>query len=440
MSTTQMRDEAQGLIAKAQGALEAGSLVEAEQFSAEAETKIATADQQDAAAAKIKKLSTTLDAESLRPLSLTLEEQTKTAAEQTERMNKRKSSYRPATWIKGLPAAAQPREILSLAGEDEQDEARVYSTAFLDWMTGGWKSDAEWQINADPMFVKAMSEGTDSAGGYYVPDEYIDRDVHDPGAPGAVLRPHCTQIRVSGKAGYLPGFGDVTWAAMTEGSAPTAVTPTISQYAYVVEKSGAIVQVSNELLADAQSNIPALITSAARESSGRYLDLNILNGTASAWGGVLQSGSINNYTAANAASIVALDVTGTYFNIDSQWRDNAVWVSRSGVASAVAGIGSTAAGLHAIPALTASPNDSLLGRPYIQSDVSGNGLDNSVATANVTLLVGDFRQVYLVERAGFTMSRNESVYWASDQTGFQVTFRAGSALGIATAFSKMTQA
>jgi HK97 family phage major capsid protein len=106
----------------------------------------------------------------------------------------------------------------------------------------------------------------------------------------------------------------------------------------------------------------------------------------------------------------------------------------------VAGIGSTSAGLHAISALTASPNDSLLGRPYLQSDISGNGLDNSVATANVTLLVGDFRQVYLVERAGFVMSRNESVYWASDQTGFQVTFRAGSALGIATAFSKMTQA
>jgi HK97 family phage major capsid protein len=254
-----------------------------------------------------------------------------------------------------------------------------------------------------------------------------------------VLRPHCTQIRVSGKAGYIPGFGDVTWAAMTEGTAPSAVTPTISQYSFTVEKSGAIIQVSNELLADAQSNIPALITSAARESSGRYLDLNILNGTGH-WGGVLQSGSIGNYTAANAASIVALDITGTLFNLDSQWRGNAVWVSRSGVAAAIAGIGSTSAGLHAIPALTASPNDSLLGRPYLQSDISGNGLDNSVATANVTLLVGDFKQVYLVERAGFTVSRNESVYWASDQTGFQVTFRAGSALGIATAFSKMTQA
>jgi HK97 family phage major capsid protein len=434
-----MRDEAQGLIAKAQGALEEGNLEEAEKLSAEAEAQIGTADQQDAAAAKIKKLTTSLDAESPRPLTLTLEEQTRTTAEQSAQMNKRKSNYRPATWIKGLPAAAQPREILSLAGEDVQDEARVYSTAFLNWMTGGWKSDAEWQINADPMFVKAMSEGTDSAGGYYVPDEYIDRDIHDPGAPGAVLRPHCTQIRVSGKAGYIPGFGDVTWAAMTEGTAPSAVTPTISQYSFTVEKSGAIIQVSNELLADAQSNIPALITSAARESSGRYLDLNILNGTGH-WGGVLQSGSIGNYTAANAASIVALDITGTLFNLDSQWRGNAVWVSRSGVAAAIAGIGSTSAGLHAIPALTASPNDSLLGRPYLQSDISGNGLDNSVATANVTLLVGDFKQVYLVERAGFTVSRNESVYWASDQTGFQVTFRAGSALGIATAFSKMTQA
>ena len=440
--TIRLRDEAHASTINAQKALDGGEVEQSLSFSTEAEKLLARADELDSAEHKIKILQADtrdLDAKRIE-VTPSETEAAQTEAEKSLNGSTYATDYKPVAWVKGLPASAQPKFVMDNAGEKHKEAARIQSDAFVKWMT--YPSDEAFRNNASSDHVKAMNEGTDSQGGYYVPEEFIARSVHDPGQPSSVLRQYTTNVRVSSKDGYAPSLGAVTWAAMSEGSAPTAVTPTIGQVPFTLEKSGALIQISDELLADSAMNIPDLLAGAARESSGRYEDVNLINGTG-AWGGVLIGATgVSDYTFAGASAITAADLIGLFYDLDAQWRqsDACIFLTSSPVAAYISGIGSTAAGVHAITSLNDSPSEWLLGKRAIQNDTSGNGLGAAVTTGLTTVLVGDWRQVMLFERTGFTVSRDASRYWDAGQVGFKFEFRSGSATSISTAFRKGVQA
>ena len=346
--TTRMRTEAEALIAKATESLSEGEIEKSNSFIDEAEVLHIKADELDEAASRIKLLQA--DREQLDSTRIevtpTIDEIPIIAKEVSIQGAKYDPNYRPESYIKSMPAAAQPKHILDVCGENIKARAAAYSNAFRHWMS--YSDESSFRLNADPAYVKQMVEGTDADGGYYVPEEFLARNWNlYEGVPGGTLRDFCTTIRVTSKDGYAPSMAALTWAAMTEATAPSAVKPTIGQVAFTLEKSGSLVQISDELLEDEAMNIPDLLAGAARKAAGQFQNRMLLNGTG-AWAGVLQSGSIGTHTTANAASIVAADITGTYYDIDADFRDseNAIFVSKSGIASAIAAIGSAAAGIH----------------------------------------------------------------------------------------------
>ena len=81
-----------------------------------------------------------------------------------------------------LPASSQPMWVQEQMGDNEKDTARNITDAFTKWMRSP-SEDIFWKT-ATPDEQKAMQEDTDAEGGYFVPEQFINATIHDPGVPG----------------------------------------------------------------------------------------------------------------------------------------------------------------------------------------------------------------------------------------------------------------
>ena len=104
------------------------------------------------------------------------------------------------------------------------------------------------------------------------------------------------------------------------------------------------------------------------------------------------------------------------------------------ISKTVNSIQSTGNGVTGITDLTQAPANFLLGRPAINSDVSGNGLADSITANDEIAIFGDFRNYYIFDRIGFTIRRNDSLYMENDQIGFFGTRRGDGQVGLTDAF------
>ena len=77
------------------------------------------------------------------------------------------NSFKPAGYNDSLPAASQSAWVKSAYGQDLKDQAAAYEKAFETWVRS--RSDMEFEKRAEPWMLKALSEGTDSAGKQNLP-------------------------------------------------------------------------------------------------------------------------------------------------------------------------------------------------------------------------------------------------------------------------------
>lgn len=275
---------------------------------------------------------------------------------------------------------------------------------------------------------------TDTEGGYFVPEEFINQVVHDPGVPGSRLRELATVIRVSSKDGYVPTIASATWAAIAEEAAFSDQTPTVGQVPFSIEKSGGLVKVTRELLEDSAINLPALLSQIFQEAAGRFEDTGVISGNNSTqYGGIMSDTDVAFHTMANATSIVAADLVGGYYALNSQFRSNGTWIMKSAIASLINQIQLTGNGVTGITNITAAPSDFILGRPNVVTDVT-SGLGATITSTEKCAIFGNMKQYYIFDRVGFTIRRNDDLYMGNDQVGFFATRRGDGQVGLSEAF------
>ena len=429
MDTTKVRQEAGALLAKAENALGEGNVEEFQRIVDDARAKMDSADSIDKAASDLKKLQGDFQ-QPLNTVPLASKDVESYNAEDTTA--KLKADYKPATWVKGLPAMSQPVWVQEKMGTTQKEQAQFQTDTFVKWLRS--PSDNVFFKTASLDEVKAMQEDTDTEGGYFVPEEFINQTIHDPGVPGSQLRPLCTVIRVSSKDGYVPTMGSATWAAIAEEAAFSDQTPTVGQVAFSIEKSGGLVKVTRELLDDSAINLPSLLTQIFQESAGRFEDVGIISGNnTTQYAGIMSDSDVAFYTMANATSIVAADLVGTFYKLDSQFRANGTWVMKSAIASLINQINLTGNGVTGVPNITAAPSDFIMGRPNVTTDVV-SGLGGSITSTEKIAIFGDFKNYYIFDRIGFTIRRNDSIYMPNDQVAFFATRRGDGQVGLADAF------
>ena len=429
MDTKEMRQQATALGVMAQRSLEEGDIESTVRMTEEVGALMEKADQADAAAKNLKALQGELN----RPMNeIPVTSSDVSVYDPNDTTSRLKMDYKPASYIKGLPAMAQPLWVQEQMGENLKNEARFMTDTFVKWLRS--PSDDMFWKTASPDEVKAMQEDTDAEGGFFVPEQFINQVVHDTGVPGSQLRPLCTVIRVASKDGYIPTMASATWAAIAEEAAFGESTPVVGQVAFSIEKSGGSVKVARELLDDSAINLPALLSQIFQEAAGQFEDVGIISGNnTTQYAGIMSDASVAFYTMANATSVVGADLIGTYYALNAQHRANASWVMKSSIAALVNSIAITAAGVHSIPSLTAAPADFILGKQAVLTDVV-SGLGGNITSTEKIAIFGDFRKYYIFDRVGFTIRRNDDLYMANDQVGFFATRRGDGQVGLPAAF------
>jgi len=424
-----LRNQAGALLDQAQVAMDQGEMDTFRRLVDEAQVTMTKADEIDAAASQVRKLRGEFN-QPLNAIPVTSNDVAVfNAMDNTARI---KSDYKPASWMKGLPAMAQPEWVLDLCGDNIKDQAQFMTDTFVKWMRS--PSDNVFWKTASPDEVKAMQEDTDAEGGFFVPEQFINQVVRDPGVPGSQLRPLCTVIRVSSKDGYVPTMGSATWAAIAEEATYSDQTPTVGQVSFSLEKSGGLVKVTRELLDDSQINLPALLSQIFQESAGRFEDVGVISGNdTTQYAGVLSDSSVAFYTMAGSTAVIAADLIGTFYALEAQHRANSTWVMKSTINSLINQIQLTAAGVPGVANITAAPSAFILGRPVVDTDVV-SGLGGNITSTEKIAIFGDFRQYYIFDRAGFTIRRNDFENMATDQVGFYASRRGDGQVGLAAAF------
>ncbi len=434
MDTKTIREEAKALLTLADEKIKEDDIEQANKMLQDAEGKMAKADSIDQTESKAKILRGDFN----KPLnSVPIASNDVAVYDPNDTTRRTKADFKPSSWVKGMPAMAQPLWVQEKMGDNLKAEAKFQMETWEKWFRS--PSEAMFWKNATVDEAKAMQEDTDAEGGFFVPEEFINQVVHDPGVPGSQLRPLCTVIRVASKDGYVPTLASATWGAIAEEAAFSDQTPTVGQIPFSIEKSGGSIKVTRELLDDSAVNLPALLTQIFQESAGRFEDVGIISGNDTTQYAGIMGASPSDYTMANATSVVGADLIGIYYTLEAQHRANASWIMKSAIGALVTSIAITANGVHMIPSLTASPSDTILGRPNVMTDVV-SGLGATITATERIALFGDLKQYYIFDRVGFTIRRNDSLYMENDQIGFFATRRGDGQLTLASAFKMLRAA
>ena len=159
MDTKELRSQAGALLDQAQVAMDQGEMDTFRRLVDEAQVTMTKADEIDAAASQVRKLRGAFS-HPLHAIPVTSNDVAiHNAMDTTART---KGDYKPASWVKGLPAMAQPLWVQEQMGDNVKDEARFMTDAFIKWFRS--PSDDMFWKTASPDEIKAMQEDTDAEG------------------------------------------------------------------------------------------------------------------------------------------------------------------------------------------------------------------------------------------------------------------------------------
>jgi HK97 family phage major capsid protein len=254
--------------------------------------------------------------------------------------------------------------------------AREKATRFL----------AAW-VEGDLPSVKALAEGTDSAGGYLVPDE-LRGEVVQRAKEASRLSKLVRRIGCRSNAVKVPTLStDVSVYWGSEGADFTESDPAFGQKSITIHRLNAVTKISRELVADAGIDLVDYLSALFAEAVAVEEDKVIAVGDGSTQPeGLYSAAGVGEYAVDSAIDYDAL--VEIYYTLPGRYRDRAVWLGSEDVFKAVRKLTDTAGQPLWRPSLEADSPDRLLGRPVItQSD-----LPSSV------LMFGDPRYYHLYDR------------------------------------------
>jgi HK97 family phage major capsid protein len=191
------------------------------------------------------------------------------------------------------------------------------------------KDFASARAISDEFGSKAMSEGTDTAGGYAVPEIWADEVIRLAPEYGVVRR-NAKIVNMSGvgdKRKY-PTAGSVTAYRVNENTKITSSSPTLGQVTLEPEQVATLIPVSNLLLQDANVGVIDLLTVLSAEALANKEDTWGFKGEA-AGEGIFQNTSVPVHTLATGNTTYVKtqpeDLLDIMSKVDESALPNAKW-------------------------------------------------------------------------------------------------------------------
>lgn len=272
-----------------------------------------------------------------------------------------------------------------------------------------------------PSVLNALQEGTDSEGGYLVPDEF-ERTLVEALEEENVFRTLAHVIHTSSGDRKIPvvaSKGSASW--VDEEGAYQEYDDAFSQVSIGAYKLGTMIKVSEELLADSVFDLEAYISKEFARRIGSREEESFFNGDGKGKPlGILAAagGAEVGMTAASATAITADEVIDLFYSLKAPYRKNAVWLLNDATVKQIRKLKDSTGQYLWQPSLVAGTPDTILGRP-----VKTSAFMPTAAAGAKTIAFGDFKYYWIADRQGRTFKKLSELFAATGQVGFMGTQR-----------------
>jgi HK97 family phage major capsid protein/HK97 family phage prohead protease len=240
---------------------------------------------------------------------------------------------------------------------------------------------------------------------------------------------------ISGKSAVYPRRTGGGGAAMVgEGDPIVPQDLTFDQVTLVPKKAAAIVEVSNELLQDTGVDLAGYLAQHFIDEIGELLEGQYWNGDATdanlqgiltANDGKATPALLIERVPSAAATIDVDDILALWAALPAKYRKNATFVCNSAMEAVLRKMKDGNGQYLMIQNLTAGMGSTLLGRPLVVAEE----FPSTLAAGTDALMVGDFqRGVYIADKTGIDIQRNDAIGFNKDVTAFRAIFRTDIAL------------
>jgi HK97 family phage major capsid protein len=382
------------------------------------------------------------------------------------------------TWYVGTSTGKQvamyPHEVMF--GREPEDIAAAryvkqvraivqpdYRDAWLKWYRNSGKGEAQALATLTPAEYKALSEGTDGAGGFTVPPD-IQAEIGGRRAQTSVMRGLATvrntmrdiwsqpMVKPSTVSGGRNIYADDFIAAWV-GETPTqsSIDVAFEQFTIAIKKLRAYTLISNDLISDSVGNLISELAQRGGRSIGLKEDEGFISGGSVP---LEPQGILRHALALTATSSdgMAYDVEGTTANtisnstsdagsaakikqlvyqLPSQYTANASWLMRRAKQGSIAGLVDSNGRPFWNTYLEsgfARPQMQIEGFPVYNSEFVGTDGAVSTTPATIPLIFGDISAYHIIDRTQISVRVLTERFGDTDQTGLFLFERVGGGL------------
>ncbi len=283
--------------------------------------------------------------------------------------------------------------------------------------------------------LAALQVGTDSEGGYIVPESFETRIVEllqsaNPfrGVSNVIRTASDRNIPVESSVG--------SFAYVAEEGAYGTSDPAFGRVIIGAHKSGGIIKVSEELLQDAFFNLESYLSNVAGRRFATLEEQSFCTGNGtSAPQGIFTPTYGNNVDGAVSASaaITGNDLIDVFHSLGRAYRQGASWVMGDDAVKIVRKLVDGDGQYIWQPGLVAGAPDTIFGRPVIVTEYAP-----SAAPDAKSIVFGDMQYYTIADRSGISAQKLNELYAANGQVGYKFSARNDAKVILGDAFTSFT--
>ncbi|NBI72652.1 phage major capsid protein [Clostridiaceae bacterium] len=280
----------------------------------------------------------------------------------------------------------------------------------------------------------ALQVGTDSEGGYLVPDEF-EHTLVEALEEENFFRSIATVIQTSSGDRKIPVVatkGTASWID-EEGAYPES-DDSFGQVSIGAYKVATMLKVSDELLNDSVFNLEAYISKEFGRRIGTKEEEAFFTGDGKGkpTGVFNAAGGASEGVTTAAANITFDDVMDLFYAVKSPYRKKAVWVLNDTTVKALRKLKDNNGNYIWQPSVQAGQPDMILNRPYHTS-----AYVPEIAAGAKVMAFGDFSYYWIADRQGRSFKRLNELFAATGQVGFLASQRVDGKLILSEAVKTM---
>lgn len=285
--------------------------------------------------------------------------------------------------------------------------------------------------------VNALQVGTDSEGGYLVPDEF-ERTLIQSLEEENIFRKLAKIIQTSSGDRKIPvvtTHGSASW--LDEEELYPESDEVFGQTSIGAYKLGTFIKVSDELLNDSVFDLQSYIsTEFARRIGSKEEEAFFVGDGSGKPTGIFAAlgGAQVGVTTAAATAVTVDEVLDLFYSLKSPYRKKAVFIMNDATVKAIRKLKDGQGQYLWQPSLTAGTPDTILNRPVYTS-----AYVPVIEAGAKSIAFGDFGYYWIADRQGRSFKRLNELFATTGQVGFMATQRVDGKLILPEAIKVLQQ-